>query len=35
MKSVNFVRSKSKDKSDRATAEQVIDMKTKMILFKF
>ena len=29
-----FHRVKSKDKSDRATAEQVMDKRTRMILFK-
>lgn len=30
-----FIRTKSKDKKDRATAEQVMDPRTRMILFKF
>lgn len=34
-KNLIFIRTKSKDKKDRATAEQVMDPRTRMILFKF
>lgn len=35
LKILFFIRTKSKDKKDRATAEQVMDPRTRMILFKF